>query len=231
MLGTIVNALSIFFGSLIGFLLRGGIPEKINNTIMQGLALCVMLIGASGALKFDNLLLAILSVVIGAIIGEVIDIDERLKRLGDNIERNLKGRGGKVSEGFVSASLLFCVGAMAVVGSLESGLKGNHEILFAKSILDGVSSIVFTSSMGIGVALSSISVFIYQGIITIASSFLKDILVSNVIADMTAAGSLLIIGIGLNMMGIGKIKVANLLPAVFIPVIYHIIYSYIINLI
>lgn len=223
MLGTIVNAAAIITGSFLGVLLKGGIPEKINDTVMKGLAFCVILIGLSGALKSSNILLVIISMVIGAVIGELIDIDARLKGLGDLIEKKLKGRGGRVSEGFVTASLLFCVGAMAIVGSLESGLTGNHKTLFAKSIIDGVSSIIFASSLGIGVTLSGISVFIYQGLITIAASFLKGILVTSVINDMTAIGSLLIIGIGFNMLETTKVKVANLLPAVFIPIFYQVI--------
>lgn len=223
MLGTIVNALSIIGGSLIGLLLKKGIPERINQTIMNGIALCVLFIGISGSLKVNYLLLVIFSIVIGGAIGEIIDIDRRLQGLGDNIEKRLKGRGGKISEGFVTASLIYCVGAMAIVGSLQSGLTGNHQTLVAKSILDGISSIVFTSSLGIGVMLSAVSVFIYQGTITLAASLLSGILTTTVINDMTAAGSLLIIGISFNMLGITKIKVANLLPGVFIPILYQLL--------
>lgn len=221
LLGTIVNALAIVVGGVAGFCLKKGIRERFNNIIMSGIALCVMLIGISGALKVKNMLLCIISIVIGAVIGELIDIDRLLKKLGDGIEGKLNGKAGKVSEGFVAASLLFCVGAMAIMGSLESGLTGNNKILFAKSILDGVSSAVLSSSMGFGVVLSSVSVFLYQGAITLASSLLKGVLVGSVVDDMTAVGSLLIIAIGMNMLGITKIKVANLLPAVFIPMIYQ----------
>lgn len=227
MLGTIVNALAIFAGSLGGYLIlqlfKEGIPERINDTIMKGMALCVLLIGISGALEYKQILLVILSIAIGGIIGEIIDVDKQIKRLGDNLERKLNGRGGTVSQGFVTASLLFCVGAMAVMGSLESGLNGNHEILFAKSIIDGITAAVFTTTLGIGVAFSAISVFLYQGTITIGAIYLKDLLTAAVVSDMSAIGGLLIIGIALNMMGVTKIKVANLLPAVFIPIVYQII--------
>lgn len=222
-LGTIVNFTAIIIGSLIGILLKGGVPEKISNTIMQGLSLCVIYIGISGAIKGSNVILIIISTVIGAFIGELVDIDNLLQKLGDKVENKFKGKGIKISEGFVTASLLFCVGSMAIVGSLESGLEGNNKILFAKSILDGVASIIFSSTLGIGVMLSSVSVLLYQGIITLAASALKAILVQSVITDMTAIGSLLIIGIGFNMLGISKIKVANLLPAVFIPIFYQLI--------
>ncbi|MBV7274059.1 DUF554 domain-containing protein [Clostridium sp. PL3] len=223
LLGTIVNFAAIILGSLIGILLKGGVPEKISTTIMQGLALCVIYIGISGAIKGSNVILIIISIVIGGFLGELVDIDNLLKKLGDKIEKKFKGKGVKVSEGFVTASLLFCVGSMAIVGSLESGLEGNNKILFAKSMLDGIASIIFSSTLGIGVMLSSISVLLYQGIITIAASALKVILIQSVITDMTAIGSLLIIGIGFNMLEISKIKVANLLPAVFIPIFYQII--------
>jgi Uncharacterized membrane protein, possible Na+ channel or pump len=227
MLGTIVNALSILAGSIAGLLskivFKNGIPERFNNIIMNGLALCILLIGISQALKVNNMLLIIFSIVIGAILGEIIDIDRHLQNLGDNLEKSLKGKGGKVSEGFVSASLLFCVGSMAILGSLESGLTGKHDTLFAKSVLDGVSSVVFSSSLGIGVSFSAVSVFLYQGLITIAASSLKGILTGAVISDMTAVGGLLIIGIGLNMLGITKIKLANLLPGIFVPMLYQLI--------
>lgn len=223
LLGTIVNFSAIIVGSLIGLLVKGGVPEKISNTIMHGLALCVIYIGISGAIKGSNVMLIIISFVIGGFIGELVDIDNLLKKLGDKIENKFKGRGIKISEGFVTASLLFCVGSMAIVGSLESGLQGNNKILFAKSMLDGVASIIFSSTLGIGVMLSSVSVLLYQGVITIAASGLKAILIQSVITDMTAIGSLLIMGIGFNMLGMSKIKVANLLPAVFIPIFYQFI--------
>lgn len=223
LLGTFVNTIAIIIGGALGLLLRGGIPDKIKNTIMDGLALCVLLIGVTGAIKVNNLLLIIFSIVFGSIIGELIDFDKLIQSLGDKIEERFHQKGGSISEGFVSSSLLFCVGAMAIVGSLQSGLTNNHHTLFAKSVLDGISSIVFASSLGFGVILSSVSVFIYQGAITLSATLLKTVLTQSVIMDMTAVGSLLIIGLSLNMLKITKIKVANLLPAVFIPVLYQIL--------
>lgn len=225
MLGTIVNTIAILIGGIVGLLFKNGISERYSTTIMNSLSLCVIFIGISGSLKCDNVLLLIISLVIGAFLGEFLDIDAALKKLGDTLEKRFTGRWGKISDGFVTASLLFCVGAMAIVGSLESGLSGNHKILFAKSMLDGISSIIFASSLGIGVLFSSLSVLVYQGVITLCASLLKGILVSTVITSMTAVGSLLIVGLGLNMLGVTKIKVANLLPAVFIPVIYQLILS------
>ncbi|MBL4937236.1 DUF554 domain-containing protein [Clostridium sp. YIM B02515] len=224
MLGTIVNSLAIIGGSLLGFVLKGGIPERVNDNIMKGLALCIMVIGISGAIKSENMILIICSIVIGALIGELIDIDKGLKKLGDNIEAKLQGKGGRVSEGFVTASLVYCVGAMAILGSLDSGLKGDYKILFTKAMLDGISAIMFTSTLGIGVALSAISVFAYQGTITLAASALQGILVGTVITELSAVGSLLIMGLAFNMLGLTKIKVANLLPAILIPILYHLIF-------
>lgn len=223
MLGTLVNFSAIIVGGIIGILFKNGIPERISNTIMQGLSLCVIFIGISGAIKGSNTLLIIISMVIGGLIGELIDLDNLLQKFGDKIEEKFKGKGIKISEGFVTASLLFCVGSMAIVGSLQSGLEGDHKILFAKSMLDGITSIIFASSLGIGVILSSFSVLVYQGAITLAAASLKAILIQSVVADMTAVGSLLIIGLGFNILNITKIKVANLLPAVFIPIIYQLI--------
>lgn len=227
MLGTIVNALAIIGGCLIGLIVKGRLTEKISSTIMNGLALCVLYIGISGALKGKDTLQMIICIALGALIGEIIDIDKRLNNLGDMIEKKInskrKGTSNEkisISEGFVTSSLLFCVGAMAVVGSLESGLQGNHTTLFAKSVLDGVSSIIFTSSLGIGVLLSSVAVLIYQGAITLLAGGLSAILTDTIISNMSAVGSLLIVGLGFNMLGISKIKVANLLPAIFIPIVF-----------
>ncbi|MBD7913128.1 MULTISPECIES: DUF554 domain-containing protein [Clostridium] len=222
MLGTIVNCVTIFIGCIVGLFIKGKITTKISNTIMNGLALCVLYIGISGALKGEDTIQMIICVAVGALIGEIIDIDKRLIKLGDYFEKKVKKKSDtvSVSEGFVTASLLFCIGAMAVVGSLESGLKGDNTTLLAKSVLDGISSLIFSSTLGIGVMLSVLSVLIYQGVITLAAGLLSGILSTVVISNMSAVGSLLIIGLGLNMLEVTKIKVANLLPAIFIPIIF-----------
>lgn len=234
MTGTIVNFFAIIIGSFIGILLKGGISEKVSKNIMNGLALCVLFIGTLNIIETydkmesNSVLIIIISVVIGAAIGEIIDIHNRIDILGKNIEEKFKRKNGGIAEGFVTSSLLFCVGAMAIVGSLESGLLGSHKTLFAKSVLDGISSIIFASSLGIGVMISAVSVLIYQGLITIGASFLKVILIDSVINNMTAIGGLLIIGLAFNVLGVTKIKVANLLPAVFLPIVYQGI-MYIVN--
>ena len=229
MLGTLVNFGAIVAGSLIGILLKGGISEKVSKTLMDGLSLCVLLIGAlniigvSSELGDNDVLIIIISTVVGAIIGGKVDIDNKIENLGINIEKKLNRTGGQVAKGFVTSSLLFCIGAMAIVGSLESGLSGKHETLFAKSILDGITSIVFASTLGIGVMLSGISVLIYQGLITIGATFLKGVLIPSVITNMTAIGGFLIIALSLNMLGATKIKVANLLPCIFLPILYQVV--------
>ena len=222
MLGTIVNCIAILLGCSIGLIAKGKIPERVSKTIMNGLALCIIYIGVSGALKGEDTLQMIICIALGALIGELIDIDKWLINLGNYIESKVGKKNEKVSiaEGFVSASLLFCVGAMALVGALESGLQGNHTTLFAKSVLDGISAIIFASTLGIGVMLSAIAVFIYQGVITMGAGLLSGVLSTVVITNMSAVGSLLILGLGLNMLGVTKIKVANLLPALFIPIIF-----------
>lgn len=222
MLGTIVNFFTIFVGGIIGVLLKGGLPKRFTDTIMSGVALCVIYIGISGTLKGENMLLIVISIAIGSLLGELINIDEKLILLGNFIENKAKNfsKDTSISLGFVTASLLFCVGAMAVVGSLESGLLGKYDILFTKSILDGVTALILSSTLGIGVILSAFSVLVYQGLITLAASLLQNILTTPIVNEMSAVGSLLIIGIGLNMLGITKIKVANMLPAIFIPIIY-----------
>lgn len=214
MLGTIVNSAAIIVGTFLGILLKTGIPDKIKHTIMQGIGLSVMLIGLSMAMKTQNVIIVILSLVIGGIIGEVFAIENRLKNAGEWLEERVGQNQGDFTRGFVTTSLIFCVGAMAIMGALESGLTGNHTTLFAKSALDGITSIVFASSMGIGVAFSALPVFIYQGLITLTAASMKVFLTDAIIREMTATGGVLILGIGLNILEITKIKVGNMLPAI-----------------
>lgn len=237
-LGVIVNGLVIVVASFAALILKKFIMkfdknnkvEKISDTIMSGLALCIIYIGISGALECQHVLICIISMVVGGLIGELIDIDKGLNSLGDKIEEKLnKGKVDvskekvSISQGFVSASLLFCVGAMAVVGALNSGLFGNNDTLFAKSALDGVSSFLFSLTMGIGVLLSAVAVFLYEGIIACGAFLLKGVLSTAVITEMNAVGSLLILALGINMILKANIKVANLLPAMFVPIIFGII--------
>lgn len=223
MLGTIVNSLAIVVGSLIGILLKKGIKDDYKITIMDGISLTVIVIGIMGGIKSENMILAISSIVIGSLIGEIIGIEKRLDKLGDKLQKSFGARDSNFSKGFVTASLIYCVGAMAIVGALESGIQGNHQTLFAKSILDGISSIIFASTLGIGVAFSAVAVFIYQGIITLLAGSVKGLLTPEVINEMSAIGGILIMAIGINVLGIKKVKVGNMLPAIFIPIIYYMI--------
>lgn len=221
MLGTIVNAAAIVVGGLIGLLLKKGIPERVSAGIMQGLALVVIYIGVSGMLKGSNVLIATISIVVGGAIGMILDFDGHFNRFVGRLEQKFtKSEAGssRVGEAFITTTLLYCVGAMAVVGSLNSGLTGNHEVLFTKSILDGVSAIVFASTLGAGVLLSAIPLLLYQGAITLAAQFLAPVLSDAAVAEMTCVGSLLILAIGLNLLKHTKIKVMDFILAIFIPI-------------
>lgn len=224
MLGTIVNTVAIIIGAFIGMILKKGLPEKMADTLMKGLGLCTLFLGISGSLKGQDSMILIISIVVGTLIGEGIDLEDKVNRLGQWIENKFKGKksvSGKTSiaEGFVTASLLFCVGAMAIVGSLQSGLQGNHEMLFNKSMLDFVAAIIFASSLGIGVAFASALLFVYQGSITLLAQWISPFLTDTVINEMTCVGSVIIIGLALNMLGITKLRVMNYVPSIFVPII------------
>lgn len=222
MLGTIVNTIAVIIGALIGMFLKKGLSERMADTLMKGLGLCTLFLGISGSLKGQNSLVLIISMVVGTLIGEGVDLDDKLNRFGQFLEHKFRAKDGKtvsIAEGFVTASLLFCVGAMTIVGSLQSGLQGNHEMLFNKSMLDFVAAIIFSSSLGIGVLLSAAFVFVYQGAITLLAQWVAPFLSDVVIAEMTCVGSVIIIGLALNMLGITKLKVMNYVPAIFVPII------------
>ena len=225
MLGTIVNALAILCGALLGMLLRNGLKEDYKQIVFHGVSLAVLFIGASGAIgnmiqPSSHPILFIISLIIGGLLGQWWNIELRLENLGNLIQSKLQkgSKGGNLSQGFVSASLLFCVGTMAIMGSLESGLQGVHKTLFAKSVLDGVTSVILSSTLGIGVALAGVSVFIYQGLITLLAQWIEPYMTADMIREISTVGGILIFAIGINMMEIKKIKVGNLLPAIFIPV-------------
>ncbi len=230
MLGTIVNAIAIIIGGAAGVFLKKGIPEKYKDAIMQGIGLSVLIIGLSGALKTDNILLMVFSTVIGIIIGEAAKIEDKLENLGKWLENRFGDKEGGIVRGFVTASLIYCIGAMAVMGALESGLTGNHGILFTKSLLDGITAIIFASTLGIGVVFSSVVIFVYQGLITVTAAFIRPFLAECVIREMSAVGGLLIMAISFNLMEIKKIRVGNMLPAIFIPVFYYILQPHILKL-
>lgn len=222
MLGTIVNSLTIAIGSLFGIGLNKGIKDDYKDTIMDVIGLTVIVIGIMGGIKSENIILVIGSLVLGTIMGEAIGIERNLDKLGDTLQERFGSTDSNFSKGFVTASLVYCVGAMAIVGSLESGIQGDNSTLFAKSIIDGISSVIFASTMGIGVAFSAIPVLIYQGSITLFASLIKGLFTPEVINEMSAIGGILIMAIGINILGIKKIKVGNMLPGIIIPILYFI---------
>lgn len=236
-MGTLVNTGAVIAGGIAGTLLRSGIPEKYKKTVMQAIGLSVMFIGISGTIKemlviaagnkLDRqfIMLMIFSLVLGGLTGEFLKIEKRLENIGVWFQSKIPARGGAFAEGFVTASLVYCVGAMAIVGSLEDGLSGNPSTLYAKAILDGVSAVVFAATMGIGVAFSAIPVLAYQGAITLLAGVVKPWLNDMVISQMSLVGGILIFAIGINLLELKKINVGNLLPAVFIPVLYFILKS------
>ncbi len=222
MIGTLINTVAILLGTALGLLLRKGIPERLHETVVQGQGLCIILIGLSGALKTNDVTCVIICMVVGCLLGAWVDIEKRLGHLGEAIERRVSpgGESGSIAKGFVNASLIFCVGAMAIVGAMDSGLRGDHSTLIAKSVLDGVMAIFFTTSMGIGVGLSAFAVLVYQGTIALLAMCLEPLLTQPIITEMSAVGGLLIMGIGLNMLYEKHIPVGNMLPAIFLPMAY-----------
>ena len=223
MTGVMVNAALVLLGSAIGLLFGKLLNQRLNQAVMTGIGLCTLVIGISGALKGEHLLILIAALALGAVIGTLLDIDGLIKRLGDKAQAMTRQGGASVSEGFVAASLLFCVGAMAVVGSLEAGISGNNATLYTKSALDFVSAIFLASSLGVGVALSAVSVFIYQGAIVLLSGLLAPVMTPEAIAALSGTGSVLIMALGLNMIGVTKIKVADFLPALILAPAFSII--------
>ncbi len=226
MLGVIVNVITVIIGSLIGLLFKKGIPEKVSNATMVGLGACTLYIGISGSLCGENVLILIASIVLGVAIGTILNIDGLINKLAKKVEQKFKKDNKNISlaEGLVSATLLFCVGSMTVTGSIQAGLTGDNSILITKAALDLVSSMMLSSSLGIGVLLASVSVFIIQGGLVMLSSLISPFMSEGAINEMTCTGSILIILIGTNLMGITKIKVADFLPAIlFSPIIYNIL--------
>lgn len=226
MYGVWVNALTVILGGFLGTLLRGGIPERFRSILNHALALCVLLIGITGAIRTNDMMLLIVCMVLGALCGEALKIEDALDRLGDRAKERFAKNDSGFAQGFVSATLLFCVGSMAIIGSMEAGMSGNGATLMAKSVLDGVSSVIFASTMGPGVMLSAVPLTVYQGGIALLSKVAGQVLSAEMINEMSAVGSVLIMGLGLNMLGVmgeKRIKVGNLLPAIFLPIAYILI--------
>ena len=221
LLSSIVNGLTIIAGASIGALLKKGLPERVSKGVMQGMALCVLAIGIKGIFDGENFLVTILSMALGGALGYWIDLDKYVNRFGDFMQQKFAKRqsGSTFGEGFVTATLMVCVGAMAITGALDSGIRGDDATLFAKSTLDFVTCLVLASSMGIGVAFAGPACFLYQGTIALCGAIIAPYLSEAMINEMSCVGSLLIVAIALNMLGITKIKVVNLIPACFLPLV------------
>ncbi|MBC7106744.1 MAG: DUF554 domain-containing protein [Firmicutes bacterium] len=215
MTGTLVNVAAIAAGSFLGVVARKGIPSGVRDTVMQGVGLAVLLIGFKMAWETRNPLIVVGSLALGGAAGELLALEERLDRAGRWLEARVAGAGtGEVARAFVTATLVFCVGAMAIMGAIEDGLGGVPHILYTKAILDGVTSVVFGSALGIGVLFSALPVLVYQGGLTLAARVVGGILTPPVVAELTAAGGLIIVGIGINLLGLARIRTGNLLPAI-----------------
>lgn len=219
--GAAVNFALIIVGSAIGMIFKKGFPEKLQKAIMTGMGLCVFLIGVEGMFSGENVLMTIISVAIGGIIGELCDLDGLINKAALSLEKTVNAKGGKmkIAEGFTSATLLFCIGAMVIVGSLDSGIRGDNTTLYSKSIIDGVSAIALTSSLGIGVMFSALPVVLIEGVLTLLAAAISPFVSTTVVNEISCVGSLLVVAISLNMLGLTKIKVMNFAPAIFLPII------------
>ncbi len=229
MTGVLVNVATVLIGSSIGLIFKKGISKKYSDAVMIGIGLCTVLIGVQGMLKGENVLVTIISMVLGALVGSAVDIDKRLNSVGDLLSKKLKGLSDDktgIAQGFVTASLLFCVGAMTIVGSLNSGLKSDHTMLLTKSVLDFFSSMMLSASLGIGVMLAAAFVLVFQGSIVLLAGLLEPILSTGAIAEITCVGSLMILALGLNLTGISKFKVANYLPALFFSPFVYLLFDF-----
>lgn len=251
MTGTLINTAAVILGTVIGLLFKKAIPDRLTDTVFKGLGLCTAFIGITGVFQDGvNTLVVIMSVVLGAVIGEGVDLDKRINSLGkwleDKVNKKNTGTKTTIAQGFVSASLLFCVGAMTIVGSLQSGLVGDHTTLITKSILDFFAAIIFTSSLGVGVIFSAAFVLVYQGGISLVAYLIGEFFGSSsqllqstqeltpfmiTVNSMNCVGYIIIIGLALNMLGITKLKVMNYVPAIFLPIILCPIAQYLTSII
>lgn len=241
-LGTIINTAAILLCGTVGLFIKKGISQKITDSIVKAIGIAVMFIGISStltemlvieenSLNTQGTLLLIISLIIGAFFGEILKIEDRLDNLGEKLKQTVKAKdSGNFVEGFVTTTLIFCVGAMAIVGSLNDGLNGDYSMLLAKSVLDGIMALIMASTLGVGVLFSAATVFVYQGLITLLAEFISPILSDLLVSNLSLVGSALIFAIGINLVFGKKIRTGNLLPALTIPIIYELILKLIIPL-
>ncbi len=237
-LGTLVNVFTVIVGGCIGMLLNKGIPKKLTDTLFKALGLVTIYMGISGCIVRDgkllsvNTLVIVLCVIVGTVIGELIDIDKQVNRMGSFLEKKFdkNNPNSKIAQGFVSASMLFCIGSMTIVGCLNAGLYGDNAILFTKSALDLCSSMIFASTMGMGVLFSAVFVLVYQGLLTFLANWISPFLTSAVTDTMTCIGFIIIIALGLTMISDIKIKVSNLIPAMFLPILFCPLWDWLVSM-
>ncbi len=230
MLGTLVNTLAIVLGTVVGLLLRKKLSSKVQQTVMTGLGMCVVVMGIADGIQTQQMILVLTAVVLGGIVGALLNIENTLENVGNKIEKALlKKKDGKeenlIAKGFITATLVYCVGAMGILGAIESGTQGNHNTLFAKAMLDGTSAVFFASALGPGTGLAAIVVFFYQGGITLLAKWIAPFMSEGIIRELSAVGGILILGIGINLLEIKKVSVANLLPALLIPIAYGLVFK------
>lgn len=218
LLGALVNALAVVAGGLAGTFGGKLLPERIRTALITTMGLITIGIAVPGLIETSNLLIPILSMVIGTFLGELIDIDGALQKLSNALQSKFKG--SSVAEGFFTCSLVFAVGAVAVMGALDSGLKGDHNLLYAKALMDGTAAIAFAAALGLGVVFSSVTVFVVEGGIALLAGLVADLLSTSVINEISFVGSLLIVGISLNMMGATKLRILNMVPALVLPILF-----------
>lgn len=223
MIAVFVNAATVILGSLLGILLHKRLKEEHTKTVVACMGICTMVIGMTGAIATSNILIVILCLVAGTVIGQLLKLERRMDGAGDWLKaRVAKKSGSRFTEGFVTASLLFCVGSMSIMGSFDAGLRGNYDIIFAKSVMDGIMSVTFAATMGIGVAFAAVTVIIYQGALTLLAGVMEPVLTQSVITEMSAVGGVMLIATGMNIIGLTKerIQVGNMLPALIFPAIW-----------
>ncbi|NLY40084.1 MAG: DUF554 domain-containing protein [Desulfovibrionales bacterium] len=214
--GAVTNALAILVGGAVGLLLHGRLPEKIRQIVFQGLGLCVVIIGVQMALQGKNSLMIILSILVGGIIGELCTLEERFASLGNQLKKLVRSSNTRFVDGLINASLMYCIGAMAILGSFDEGIRGDPSVLFTKSLLDGFASIAFASTYGAGVLFSALPVLLYQGALTLFAGAFQNVFSDYLIAQLTGTGGTLIVGIGINLLGLATIRLSSLLPSLLV---------------
>ncbi len=221
-MGAVVNSVVVIITSILGIFVGKMIPESLSQKVMQGIGLVILTLGISGAIQGKNTIVLILSMITGIAIGEGIDIDKRInhavEKLNNRFNKSESDNG--IAQGFLAATMLFCIGSLAIIGSLESGINNDHSLLYTKSVIDGIAAFLLSSTFGVGVAFSTVPLFIYQGSMTLFAQYLAPLLSTAVVLEMSTVGSVLLIGMGLNLLEITDIKLMNFVPAIFLPILF-----------